>query len=645
MLFGLLATAAVVSLIACAGAQPKKKFRKTCSECHPEYKQKYSQGVVHQPVKEQKCGTCHRTHGLIGGANLRNVQPALCFKCHRKLERDLGKLATQHAPVKNGKCGSCHDPHNSPNQAMLLKARGELCFDCHDRQLLKGTYVHKPVAENCATCHPAHGSAAAGLLTQPADTLCATCHKVDSGQFVELHLGFPVAGNCLGCHNVHASDNRALLRSHVHQPVAQKGCSECHTAPSGGRPPALKQSGADLCFRCHSEQRGAFAQVGTHSPVADGDCAACHASHASDYTGMIKTAPQKLCFECHQFKSFGPDAEFAGRGFVHAPAAEGDCQSCHRPHRAAAGQSSLLSGPIDALCRDCHGDVVDPRRYGHPPVDDEGCLTCHQSHESVHEGLLIKEQKLVCIDCHDQILDELGKASLHRPFSRGRCSGCHDPHGSDNRHILVADANDTCAACHQDLEAERQLNTAHKPFRDGQCDRCHMPHASDELFLLSGEPSSLCLDCHSAMRPRVDVPPAHQNCSTCHAPHGNAGDHYLRQSLPGLCLSCHEVNAYWDKGAAHAPARDGECQSCHDSHFVDTDRVVGRDWTAALCSPCHETDPSVLASSHKGIAPGNDSCRNCHDPHGGPDRSLTFPVQHHPFAEGDCTPCHPGGRP
>jgi hypothetical protein len=45
---------------------------------------------------------------------------------------------------------------------------------------------------------------------------------------------------------------------------------------------------------------------------------------------------------------------------------------------------------------------------------------------------------------------------------------------------------------------------------------------------------------------------------------------------------------------------------------------------------------------HQGIRPGNDSCLKCHDPHGGPTKGLLFPVSHKPFAEGKCSPCHPG---
>ncbi|MCK4690596.1 MAG: hypothetical protein KAT20_02235, partial [Desulfuromonadales bacterium] len=42
--------------------------------------------------------------------------------------------------------------------------------------------------------------------------------------------------------------------------------------------------------------------------------------------------------------------------------------------------------------------------------------------------------------------------------------------------------------------------------------------------------------------------------------------------------------------------------------------------------------------------PSADSCLDCHDPHGGPDRSLTLPMKHAPFAEEDCVSCHAGGK-
>jgi hypothetical protein len=64
---------------------------------------------------------------------------------------------------------------------------------------------------------------------------------------------------------------------------------------------------------------------------------------------------------------------------------------------------------------------------------------------------------------------------------------------------------------------------------------------------------------------------------------------------------------------------------------------------ASVCSDCHAVDARTLAATHKGIAPGTKSCLTCHDPHGGPDASLTMPIKHAPFADGDCISCHPEG--
>jgi len=206
---------------------------------------------------------------------------------------------------------------------------------------------------------------------------------------------------------------------------------------------------------------------------------------------------------------------------------------------------------------------------------------------------------------------------------------------------LLKKGAEGCASCHGTTETERQQPNRHQPFKEGRCGLCHYPHGSEQPFLLTGEASELCVKCHDERKPLPETPAAHKNCTVCHYAHGNDEKAYLLQEQPQLCLTCHAVDKFWKKGAAHKPAADGDCQACHDPHAPQLSRAKSA--TAELCGECHDISASALKSTHSNLLPSADSCLNCHDPHGGPDRSLTLPVKHTPFDQGNCDPCHSGG--
>lgn len=625
-------------LNSCASSAPAIKRGNSCLDCHPEYKDKFSAGVVHKPAATGDCSGCHRTHGLIGGAYLKAPVPDICFSCHKGLTGELKKATVLHLPVKEGKCNLCHQPHNSPEKYLLAAKRDVICFNCHDRAPFSMAYKHPPLENGCETCHEIHGSAVAKLLIKEEISLCKDCHKIDSSSFAEHHGGYAVNSGCSDCHNVHSAGNQHMLKNRVHQPVAAKQCHRCHQPGSGQTPFAVSAAADQLCALCHAEELKNYSAKGAHLPATKGECTSCHQVHASNFAGMLKKQPQQLCFDCHKFKSFGPQAPAEGSGSQHASAKQGDCLVCHAPHLSASGQPALLRKPGNQLCLDCHADYAANKRINHKPARSGDCLGCHLSHESVYDGLLIKQQRLLCADCHDKVNETLGQPSLHRPFVAGNCSSCHNPHGAELANLLVKPSAEICGRCHGTIETARQQPNRHQPFKDGRCDLCHYPHGSEQPFLLTGAAVELCVKCHAQQKIMPGTPSGHQNCIICHYAHGNDEPAYLMQEQPQLCLNCHGVNRFWEKGAGHKPAVDGKCQACHDPHEPQLHRVKNAD--AALCGQCHDISPSALAGSHRNLAPSASSCLSCHDPHGGPDRSLTLPVKHEPFDKGNCIHCH-----
>ena len=628
-------------LQACApGVSGTSKGGKSCLDCHEEYRQRYTEGIVHRPVKSGDCAGCHRRHGLVGGAYLQQEGAALCFQCHQTFVKQLNKAPKLHAPVSNGNCSACHQPHNSPHENLLNRPQEQQCFVCHAQDEFNRKYIHQPMRQGCKTCHETHGSQFDKLLIKKETELCQDCHSIKKKSFLLQHGGYPVTQSCSTCHSVHSADNPKFLKQFTHPPVAEKDCNSCHVAVDSADPFAVTDKSATLCYQCHDQQQTAFKSNNAHSPVRNGDCFACHDPHASDFSGVIKTDPQRLCIECHSFpetaKNRHPELKSKK---VHAPVKDGDCLSCHGPHLAGAGQKVLLRSDPNKLCLQCHDEKAKRQVVNHQPAASGDCIGCHMPHESRHSALLTKPQRALCGECHQLVGETLALPSLHRPFVNGDCSACHEPHGAQKQKLLIATGMDGCGQCHGTIETERQVST-HKPFKEGRCELCHQPHGSQQPFLLARASHELCVTCHSDRAPVDGTPGGHQNCTVCHSSHGNNEVGYLLRQQPDLCLGCHDVNQYWSKGVGHAPAVSGQCDACHDPH-VPQRRPSGKD--VDLCGQCHAVDRQTLAASHKGIIPEQGQCLSCHDPHGGPDASLTLPVKHAPFADGDCDSCHLGG--
>jgi len=301
-------------------------------------------------------------------------------------------------------------------------------------------------------------------------------------------------------------------------------------------------------------------------------------------------------------------------------------------------------------CVDCHKDFKKSisKRHVHSPVDD-GCETCHKRHGFSQKLVLTKPMPALCVECHENVNEELASPNIHGALSKGGCTICHDPHASDEKALLrELEEGSVCMLCHTELSSVFADENSHKPFRKGECEVCHAPHASDNPDLLVDSESAVCESCHK----------------------NAVGKHDFAGVTDVSCSDCHDPHAVSKKtqfaGYAHEPFSAGECDACHD--IENNEVVIGDAFPPAdLCGDCHDDMSALLegGESHFGEDTrkmgGASTCLGCHDPHSTRHGSLfaepqkdvcgkcheNLPTEknyrgmlHEPYESGDCSTCH-----
>ena len=319
------------------------------SQCHAAFgKDK----VVHSPVKDGACTTCHQVVKEVGKKtkhpdnltiSLSQQGAALCYMCHEP----KNKKKVVHAPIQGGDCTSCHNPHGSPNKAMLKEVMPKICFQCHPDSMTKHQVMHPPVAAgDCSGCHDNHESDFANRLVQDGNAVCFTCHPdKEESMKSKKTVHPPVKQSCILCHNPHGSASKAMLSSAI---------------PS-------------LCSNCHPNEAGLTQRALTkHGPMNDGKmCLNCHDPHFSDFPKILNKSQLDLCLSCHdkeltseQGKIMNMKAYLDANKNRHGPLKSGDCVSCHNPHGSDYWRFLVKYYPPDfytsysegkyGLCFSCH---------------------------------------------------------------------------------------------------------------------------------------------------------------------------------------------------------------------------------------------------------------------------------------------------
>jgi len=255
------------------------------------------------------------------------------------------------------------------------------------------------------------------------------------------------------------------------------------------------------------------------------------------------------CLKCHdEDYAYSVMDIFAtkhgNRNDPRAPMAQLECETCHGPGRAHAGEPKVgqQRAPIlsfsdrstysieqqNAPCLRCHANAVANWQSSVHDRQRLRCTSCHRIHAKKDPVITVKNQATVCYQCHAQQRSEFQRLSAHPVgFADMRCASCHNPHGSLNPTLLRANTiNGLCYGCH--AEKRGPFLWLHAPVQE-DCGICHEKHGSAQASLLKQRPPFLCQSCHSmAGHPSISF-------SGSDTPAGFNGSFVMAKS----CLNCH----------------------------------------------------------------------------------------------------------
>ncbi|MDY0184431.1 MAG: cytochrome c3 family protein [Desulfuromonadaceae bacterium] len=200
-----------------------------------------------------------------------------------------------------------------------------------------------------------------------------------------------------------------------------------------------------------------------------------------------------------------------------------------------------------------------------------------------------------------------------------------------------------CVQCHDSIHFKGTYE--HEPVARNRCDSCHSLHASRHAGLLQQSEAQLCNGCHAEVteawsKSSYTHSPVHKGeCTSCHAPHASAFKGLLKDQQKEVCAACH-TSLSATQGKQHAPFKKGQCASCHAVHGSEHQGLL-RSEDSKLCLGCHKTN-SAWQQRHNGRKAQGMNCLECHHPHASTKKALLRPLQHKPFAAGNCSACHTG---
>lgn len=275
-----------------------------------------------------------------------------------------------------------------------------------------------------------------------ASEVCLDCHEsVPHGMAGTAHDPMGHKAACLDCHAGPATDQ------HLEDPDTYKPVN-----PGKLSADSLKA----VCTRCHVQPHAVNLYERDPHDDANLACTACHKVHDNTkHAFLLKNEQPELCYSCHQ----GVRSEFA-RTSRH-PINDGvvNCMDCHK-EVAQSPKQGHPSGPGET-CVTCHAEFRGPFPFEHQAAveystQEGGCLNCHNPHGSQYPRLLRQSYDAphysLCTQCHS-VPKHLNNVNHGTQWAGIPCNECHaDIHGSYTSRNLLDPSLEaqgcTKAGCH-----------------------------------------------------------------------------------------------------------------------------------------------------------------------------------------------------
>ncbi|MGA1867019.1 MAG: cytochrome c3 family protein [bacterium] len=340
------------------------------------------------------------------------------------------------------------------------------------------------------------------------------------------------------------------------------------------------------CIDCHKSQGQRFKRLVSHHPniissgvqmeyslfisLSRADCTICHLYDPKSHTKGLKLL-------------IDPDPTDPFIFNAQSPNTNNLCLSCHDTVSEQTRFFSTGDSPPEIASMWMSGAV-----HNNPPIE---CKNCHNPHGSVQPSLQIKEEEMICYNCHADMISKFDAlaSSGHRvegvdlagiPTDILNCADCHNPH------LITASSSLSNPFSPRSLYLQFPFKLATEALID--------PLVPGRI--LSGNAYYL-----GNVADAEGVPLANQFCLECHAPLLLVPPRPVWQGA--VDISFELLNKYWD------PLKT--ISNFHYNHDHDESR----------CSTCHESFPSFTRTFTREINGhfthnDNASCTYCHDPHG-----------------------------
>ncbi len=158
------------------------------------------------------------------------------------------------------------------------------------------------------------------------------------------------------------------------------------------------------------------------------------------------------------------------------------------------------------------------------------------------------------------------------PFKQGKCSSCHNSHASSEDALLLSPPNKICKKCHAP-RCTAGIISISPVTKKLDCTSCHTGHGTKDKGLLGPYGHSAFLD---------------KNCNECHNPIVDSKNITIKIEGKNLCFGCHSRGDTRDKyidNDIHVKDVENPCIVCHDYHASAKKNLTINE--TRLCIPCH----------------------------------------------------------